>query len=84
MFIIFVIGVICAFSNRTSFRYINDVLDKQIFNNIEIKNDIDNLHIILVNDIDTSNEKMDLNDLNGLRDEAQQLAERYYFLIKFY
>lgn len=69
-------GIICAFSNRMSFRYVNDVLEKQIFNNLEFKNDIDNLHIILVNDIDKNNEQMDLNELNALRDEAQQLAER--------
>lgn len=81
-FMVLLTGVICAFSNRASFRYINEVLDKQIFNNLEFKNDIDNLHIILVNDIDTNNEKMDLNDLNLLREEAQQLAERFakYFI----
>lgn len=70
-------GIICVFSNRASFRYVNEVLEKQFFNNVEFKNDIDNLHIILVNDIDTDNEKMDLNELNSLREEAQQLAERY-------
>lgn len=59
-----------------SFQYIHDTLDKQILRNFEFKDDLENLHIILVNDVSKSSEKMDMNTVDDLRNKAQQLAER--------
>lgn len=66
----------CVFSNRSSFQYIVDTIEKQILDNVEFKDEIDNLHIVIVNDVCKSEEKIDLNTVNELRDDAQQLAER--------
>lgn len=53
-----------------------EIVDKLLEENSDFKENMSNIHLILLNDIDSSG-KIDLSEINETRQDAQQLCERY-------
>ncbi|XP_021701384.1 rho GTPase-activating protein 190 isoform X2 [Aedes aegypti] len=66
-------GLICCYSNRQTFTYIYEVLDRLLVDNIDFKDSVNNLHIVFMSD-----EKNSENTLQQLQSDGQSLAERLH------
>ena len=67
--------MICAFYNKITFQYVFDTVDKLLAENSDFKENMSNIHLILLNDVDSSG-KIDLSEINQTRQDAQQLCEK--------
>lgn len=66
-------GLICCYSNRQTFTYIYEVLERLLVDNLDFKDSVNNLHIVFMSD-----EKNSKTTLQQLQDEGQSLAERLH------
>ncbi|XP_058444677.1 rho GTPase-activating protein 190 isoform X1 [Malaya genurostris] len=66
-------GLICCYSNRQTFTYIYEVLDRLLIDNIDFKDSVNNLHIVFMSD-----EKNSESTLQQLQSDGQSLAERLH------
>ncbi|XP_058840161.1 rho GTPase-activating protein 190, partial [Topomyia yanbarensis] len=66
-------GLICCYSNRQTFTYIYEVLDRLLLDNIDFKDSVNNLHIVFMSD-----EKNSESTLQQLQNDGQSLAERLH------
>ncbi|CAH1718321.1 unnamed protein product [Chironomus riparius] len=73
-------GLICCFYNKTTFQYVYDIVDKLLAENTDFKENMSNIHLILLNEIDSSG-KIDLSEISETRKEAQQLCEKLHCIL---
>lgn len=66
-------GLICCYSNRQTFTYIYEILDRLLLDNIDFKDSVNNLHIVFMSD-----EKNSESTLQALQSDGQSLAERLH------
>ncbi|XP_053695899.1 rho GTPase-activating protein 190 isoform X2 [Sabethes cyaneus] len=66
-------GLICCYSNRQTFTYIYEVLDRLLVDNLDFKDSVNNLHIVFMSD-----EKNSESTLQQLQADGQSLAERLH------
>lgn len=66
-------GLICCYSNRQTFTYIYEVLDRLLADNLDFKDSVNNLHIVFMSD-----EKNSESTLQQLQSDGQSLAERLH------
>ncbi|XP_053666685.1 rho GTPase-activating protein 190 [Anopheles marshallii] len=66
-------GLICCYSNRQTFQYVYEVLDRLLQDNLDFKDSVNNLHIVFMSD-----EKNSQNTLHQLQADGQSLAEKLH------
>lgn len=71
-------GLICCFYNKITFQYVYDLVEKLLADNADFKENMSNIHLVLLNDVDN---KLDLLEINETRKEAQALSERLHCLL---
>jgi glucocorticoid receptor DNA-binding factor 1 len=57
-----------------------DIVDKLLAENSDFKENMSNIHLILLNEIDSTG-KIDLSEISDTRNEAQQLCERLHCIL---
>ncbi len=65
------------FYNKTTFQYVFEIVDKLLAENADFKENMSNIHLILLNDVDSSG-KIDLSEISETRQDAQQLCEKLH------
>ncbi|KAG5682870.1 hypothetical protein PVAND_012190 [Polypedilum vanderplanki] len=73
-------GLICCFYNKTTFQYVYDIVDKLLAENADFKENMSNIHLILLNEVDSSG-KIDLSEISETRKEATQLCEKLHCIL---
>ena len=73
-------GLICCFYNKITFQYVFDIVDKLLAENSDFKENMSNIHLVLLNDVDSSG-KIDLSEISETRKEAQQLCEKLHCIL---
>uniref|UniRef100_A0A182X8R9 Uncharacterized protein n=1 Tax=Anopheles quadriannulatus TaxID=34691 RepID=A0A182X8R9_ANOQN len=66
-------GLICCYSNRQTFQYVYEVLDRLLVDNLDFKDSVNNLHIVFMSD-----EKNSQSTLHQLQADGQSLAEKLH------
>ncbi|XP_058176550.1 rho GTPase-activating protein 190 [Anopheles ziemanni] len=66
-------GLICCYSNRATFQYVYEVLDRLLVDNLDFKDSVNNLHIVFMSD-----EKNGQSTLHQLQADGQSLAEKLH------
>ncbi|XP_053678662.1 rho GTPase-activating protein 190 [Anopheles nili] len=66
-------GLICCYSNRQTFQYVFEVLDRLLVDNLDFKDSVNNLHIVFMSD-----DKNSQNTLHQLQIDGQSLAEKLH------
>ncbi|XP_049537239.1 rho GTPase-activating protein 190 isoform X1 [Anopheles darlingi] len=66
-------GLICCYSNRATFQYVYEVLDRLLVDNLDFKDSVNNLHIVFMSD-----DKNSQSTLHQLQADGQSLAEKLH------
>ncbi|XP_055603332.1 rho GTPase-activating protein 190 isoform X2 [Uranotaenia lowii] len=66
-------GLICCYSNRQTFTYIYEILERLMVDNLDFKDSVNNLHIVFMSD-----DKNSETTLQQLQSDGQSLAERLH------